>query len=162
MSICRFLRVFALGTWVGAIIFFVAGVAAVVFTVLGNRDDAGALVRVSLGRLHTLGLICALVFVVASLAAGGPVGGSVSALARPAVLGVILMAALTFTSQNVVMKRMRNLQRQMGSVDATPADNALRAEFDKLHNISVRLEGAVLLIGIASIFLMVRGDLAGK
>jgi Domain of unknown function (DUF4149) len=158
MSICRFLRVFALGTWVGAIIFFVVGVAPVAFAVLGNRDDAGALVRVSLGRLHTLGLICAVVFVVASLVAGGSLG----ALARPAVLGVILMAALTFTSQNVVMKRMRILQGQMGSVDATPADNALRAEFDKLHNISVRLEGAVLLIGIASIFLMVRGDLAGK
>jgi len=62
----------------------------------------------------------------------------------------------------VVMKRMRILQGQMGSVDATPADNALRSEFDKLHNISVRLEGAVLLIGIASIFLMVRGDLTGK
>src|ERR1700722_15204537 len=104
MSICRFLRVFALGTWVGAIIFFVVGVAPVAFAVLGSRDDAGALVRVSLGRLHTLGLICAVVFVVASLAAAGSVSGAVSALARPAVLGVILMAALTFTSQNVVMK----------------------------------------------------------
>src|SRR5580700_11171364 len=112
MSICRFLRVFALGTWVGAIIFFVVGVAPVAFTVLGSRDDAGALVRVSLGRLHTLGLICAVVFVAASLAAAGSVG----ALARPAVVVVILMAALTFTSQHVVMKRMRILQGQMGSV----------------------------------------------
>jgi hypothetical protein len=47
----------------------------------------------------------------------------------------------------------------MGSVVATPASNPLRAEFDRLHGISVKLEGAVLLIGFAALFLTVREKL---
>jgi hypothetical protein len=41
-------------------------------------------------------------------------------------------------------------------VDATPKDNPLRAEFDRLHQTSVRMEVTVLLIGIAALFLTVR------
>ena len=46
----------------------------------------------------------------------------------------------------------------MVSVDATPKDNPLRVEFDRLHDWSVRLEVAVLLIGIASLFFTVRNS----
>ena len=35
----------------------------------------------------------------------------------------------------------------MVSVDATPRDNPLRVEFDRLHQMSVRIEGAVPLLG---------------
>ena len=35
-------------------------------------------------------------------------------------------------------------------------DVALRVEFDRLHGVSVKLEGATLLIGFASLFLTVR------
>ena len=44
----------------------------------------------------------------------------------------------------------------MVSVDATPRDNPLRVEFDSLHQWSVRIEGAVLLLGLAGLFLTVR------
>jgi hypothetical protein len=44
----------------------------------------------------------------------------------------------------------------MGSVAATPKDSPLRVEFDRLHGVSVKLEGATLLIGFASLFLTVR------
>jgi hypothetical protein len=51
---------------------------------------------------------------------------------------------------------MLALRTEMGSVVATPASNPLRAEFDRLHGISVKLEGSVLLIGFAALFLTVR------
>jgi hypothetical protein len=51
---------------------------------------------------------------------------------------------------------MDALRGQMGSVAATPADNPQRAEFDRLHGVSVKLEGAVLLVGIAALFLTIR------
>jgi len=37
-------------------------------------------------------------------------------------------------------------------------DSPLRAEFDRLHGVSVKLEGATLLIGFASLFLTVRSS----
>jgi hypothetical protein len=44
----------------------------------------------------------------------------------------------------------------MGSVSAMPASNALRASFDRLHTISVRLEMGVLLAGLAALVLISR------
>jgi len=44
----------------------------------------------------------------------------------------------------------------MVSVDATPKDNPLRVEFDRLHKTSVQIEVVVLLIGVAALFLTVR------
>jgi hypothetical protein len=84
---------------------------------------------------------------------------SFKGLVRPAAIGVVLMIVLTVTSQNFVMRRMLALRTEMGSVAATPASNPLRAEFDRLHGISVKLEGAVLLIGFAALFLTVREKL---
>ena len=100
-----------------------------------------------------MGVICAVIYLVASLA----LGRSLRALVQPAALGVILMLALTLVSARIVIPRMDVLRAQMGSVAATAASDPLRAEFDRLHGVSVKLEGAVLLIGIAALFLTVRG-----
>jgi len=51
---------------------------------------------------------------------------------------------------------MDALRTQMVSVDTTPASDPRRAEFDRLHGISVDLEGAVLLIGLVALFLTIR------
>jgi len=148
----RFLRVFSLGTWVGSIIYFVAVVTRDAFVVLPNREVAGALVRSTLGGLHGLGMIAALVYLFASLG----LERSPKALVRPAALGVILMLLLTLASQRFVMPRMAELRTEMGSVDAAPAGDPRRAEFDRLHGISVDLEGGVLVIGLVALFLTVR------
>ena len=146
----RFLKVFALGTWVGSIIYFVV-ITQGIFAVL-PRDQAGTVVGYALGRLHWMGIIAAVIFLAASLA----LAKSISALGRPAALGVILMLLLTLVSQRVVIPRMDGLRGQMGSVDATPPSNPARVEFDRLHSVSVDLEVAVLLLGLVSLFLTVR------
>jgi Domain of unknown function (DUF4149) len=149
-NILRFLRVFALGMWVGSIIYFVAVVTRGAFAVL-TRDQAGLLVGFTLGGMHRLGVIAAVVYLIASIG----LGRSFRALARPAALGVILMLLLTLASQRIVIPRMDVLRVEMESVDATPANDPRRAEFDRLHGISVDLEGGVLLIGLAALFLTV-------
>lgn len=149
--ILKFAKVLALGTWVGSIIYFVAVVTRGAFAVL-TRDQAGLMVGFTLAGLHQLGVIAAVVYLVAALA----LGRSLKALVRPAALGVILMLLLTLSSQRIVIPRMDVLRTQMVSVDATPASDPRRAEFDRLHGISVDLEGAVLLIGLAALFLTVR------
>ncbi len=61
------------------------------------------------------------------------------------------MIVLTFVSQFWVVGTMEALRTQMGSVAATPATNALRASFDRLHTISVRIESAVLFAGLVAL-----------
>ena len=151
-NILRFVQVFALGAWVGSIFYFSAAVAPGAFRVLSNQDQAGALVQFTLGRLHTLGVVAALLYLFASVG----LAESFKGLVRPAAIGVALMLVLTITSQNFVMRKMVALRTEMGSVMATPAADPLRVEFDRLHGISVKLEGAVLLIGFAALFLTVR------
>jgi uncharacterized membrane protein len=151
-TILRFLEVFALGTWLGGILYLSFAVAPGAFGTLGSRDQAGALVGLVLSRLHVFGVIAGVVYLVAALA----LARSLAALARPAALAVILMVVLTAASQWGVSTRMAALRTEMGSVDRTPVESPLRAEFDRLHKISVRLEGSILLLGIAALFLSVR------
>lgn len=152
-SILRFVQVFALGTWVGSIIYFIAAVAPAAFGVLASRDDAGAVVGYALTRLHHLGLIAAVIYLLATVA----LEKSAKGLWQPAALLVIAMLILTVVSQHAVRPRMSALKTQMGSVESTARDNPLRVKFDELHAISVKVEGAVLLFGIAALFLTVRG-----
>ena len=155
-SFLKFLQVFALGTWVGSIIYLSFIVAPGAFATLKDRDQAGAMVSYSLSRLHLLGLIAGLLYIVVAFV----LVGAMKDLIRPAMLGVVLMIALTAFSQGRVTSRMYALRTQMVSVEATPKDSPLRVEFDDLHQWSVRLEVAVLLIGIVSLFFTVRNPVA--
>ena len=150
--ILRFVEVFALGTWVGSIIFLSFVVAPGAFMVLSNRHDAGAVVGYSLGQLHWGGIIAGFIYLAALIfEEKSPTGWF-----RAAAFAVILMMALTFSSQHFVSRRMTALRGQMGSIDSTPLDSPLRVEFDSLHRASVRIEVTVLLLGLAGLFLTVR------
>ena len=81
---------------------------------------------------------------------------------NPVALCVVLMIALTVISQYTVSAKMAALRVQMGSIQATAADNPLLAEFSRLHQISVSLESGVLLAGFAAMYLMVRELAAGS
>jgi uncharacterized membrane protein len=151
-SVLKFVQVFALGTWIGSIMYLSFIVAPGAFATLKDREQAGAMVGYSLSRLHFLGMVAGLIYLVATFL----MVRAMKDLVQPAILGVALMILLTAFSQTKVTSRMHDLRVQMVSVDATPKDNPLRMEFDNLHNWSVRLEVAVLLIGIASLFLTVR------
>jgi uncharacterized membrane protein len=152
-SIFRFIEVFALGTWVGSIIYLSFVVAPGAFGVLQSRDQAGLMVGYSLARLHYIGMVAAVLYLVAGLA----LAPSLKTLLQPVMLGVVLMLLLTVVSQTQVTPRLAQLRTEMVSVDATPKDNPLRVEFDRLHQTSVRIEVVVLLLGIAAVFLTVRG-----
>src|SRR6202167_1079174 len=121
-SVLRFLQVFALGTWVGSIIYLSFVVAPGAFGVLQSRDQAGLMVGYSLARLHYLGLIAAVSYVLTGFALGPPL----KTFLQPATLGVVLMLLLTVVSQTQVTPRLAELRTEMVSVDATPTDNRLR------------------------------------
>jgi hypothetical protein len=147
----RFLQFLSLGCWLGSIIFFIVFTQGL-FSVMPTKDLAGVVVGYSLARLHILGIVAGCVYLIATAA----VEKSVAALARPAALLVFVMILCTMASQYGVIARMDALRGQMGSVDATAADSPLRMAFDRLHQYSVRLESAVLLSGLAALFLTAR------
>jgi Domain of unknown function (DUF4149) len=146
-TVVRFLQFFTLGIWIGAIIYFAAIVAPAAFSVL-TADQAGALVGLTLGRLHLMGIVAGVVYLLVTAIWAR----SAAALLRPAPLLVLIMVVLTFISQFWVSGTMDALRAQMGSVAATPATDNLRASFDRLHRVSVNLELAVLVAGLLALF----------
>jgi hypothetical protein len=120
--------------------------------VLATRDQAGVMVGFALTRMHFGGIICGVIFLAARLARTR----SLSNLMTPAALCVLVMIVATLISHFTVSAKMAALRAQMGSIQATSADNPLLAEFSRLHSISVSLESVVLLTGIAAMFLLVR------
>ena len=147
----RSLEFLCLGLWVGSDVFLSFVVAPGAFRILASRDSAGAMVGYGLWWLHLVGVICGIVLLVSRLLRTR----TFASLATPAALCVVLMILLTVVSQHAVSPRMAALRVKMGSIEATAANSPLRAEFGKLHQISVLLESGVLLAGIGGMYLMV-------
>jgi hypothetical protein len=51
---------------------------------------------------------------------------------------------------------MDTLRASVGDFTTVPLDNPARAQFDALHVWSTRVEGAVLLLGLVTIYLTAR------
>jgi len=148
----RVIEFLGLSLWLGSDVFLSFVVAPGAFRILASRDSAGAMVGFALGRMHAIGIVCGLVFLLARLTRTRAFASFVT----PAALCVVLMIALTAISQYTVSAKMATLRVQMGSIQATAADSPLLAEFSRLHRISVSLESGVLLAGLAAMYLMVR------
>jgi hypothetical protein len=148
----RFVQCLSLGAWIGGILFFGAIMAPAAFTQFSS-EQAGSLVNITLGRLHLAGMVCGVIYLIAT-AAGAR---TPAALLRPAALLVLAMIVTTFVSQFWVMGNMEALRAQAGgSLTSLPDGSAIRASFDRLHVLSVRLESGVLLAGIVALLLSVR------
>lgn len=148
----RTIEFLTLGLWLGADAFLSFVVAPGAFAILGSRDAAGQMVGFSLARLHFAGIFLGLIFLIARLARTQ----SFASFTTAAALCVVLMVVLTATSQFTVSTRMEALKREMVSVQNTPETDPRRVEFNKLHYASVRYESAVLLLGLAAMYLLVR------
>lgn len=145
----------SLVVWIGGIVFFAFVVAPALFTLLPNTHLAGLVVVRSLKTLHWIGLFAGLVYVVTSFAYARLTTASVQPLAARNVL-VYIMLALTTVLQFSIIPRMDALRLSVGQIDAVAPDNPVRLQFDALHVWSTRLEGAVLLLGLALIYLTAR------
>jgi uncharacterized membrane protein len=148
----RTIEFLSLSLWLGADAFLSFVVAPGAFAILGNRDAAGMMVGFALARLHFAGIFLGLVFLLARLGRTHDFGSFTNA----AALCVVLMVLLTAVSQFTVSNRMEALKKEMVSVENTPETDPRRVEFNSLHHRSVAFEGAVLLLGLAGMYLLVR------
>jgi uncharacterized membrane protein len=152
MSFLRFLMLLSLVCWIGGLIFFAFVLAPTAFSVLPTTHLAGNVVGRALSKLHWVGIVSGIVFLGSSLLYSRKVDGTPHALTARHVL-VCLMLALMLISQFGIMPRMEVLRASLGEVSAVPIDNPARVQFDALHVWSTRVEGAVLLLGLAVIYL---------
>jgi hypothetical protein len=146
---------FALSVWIGALVFFGAVLAPIAFSQLpplfatpaAGIHAAGLVVGSSLVRLHWIGLLCGLIFLV------------IMVIARlhyrtilPQAVLVLVMLVLTAYSQFSIIPRMDTARDSVGgNVDAVAANNPGRQIFDQLHQRSVHVEGLILLCGLGAL-----------
>jgi hypothetical protein len=148
MALLRYLIVLSLAVWLGSLVFFSFFVTRAAFGELPTRHLAGLVVARTLGELHWIGIIAGSVFLIASLLYNRLALGSAQPLSGRHIL-LLLMLALTLISQFGVSPRMHALRTAVGEIDNVPVDNPARVEFNRLHVWSTRLEGGVLLLGLA-------------
>jgi len=139
--------------WIGGLIFFAFVLAPTAFSVLPTTHLAGNVVGRALGKLHWIGMISGIVFLGSSLLYSRMVDGTPHVFAARHVL-LCLMLVLTLISQFGIIPRMDVLRASLGEVSAVPIDNPARLQFDALHVWSTRVEGAVLLLGLAVVYLV--------
>ena len=151
MTFLRFLMLLSLVVWVGGLIFFAFVLAPTAFTVLPSTHLAGNVVGRALGKLHWIAIVSGIVLLISSLLYSRITDGTAHVFAVRHVL-VCLMLGLTLVSQFWIMPRMDTLRTQVGDFSSVPIDNPARVQFDALHVWSTRVEGAVLLLGLITIY----------
>ena len=149
MTTCfRIFRLLSLVAWVGGLIFFVAGVTRVAFSTMPDAHLAGLIVRGTLVVLHHIGFIAGIIYLVSTLTLIATQRDSHLVRALE-VLVVLVMLAITGYSQFSVLPRMEVDRLSLGgTVDPTTADAPAHRHFDRLHGLSVKLEGTVLFAGL--------------
>jgi uncharacterized membrane protein len=158
MSFLRFLMLLSLVCWIGGLIFFAFVLAPTAFdipAVLPNTHLAGNVVGKALGKLHWIGIISGVLYLMSSLLYSRLTDGTAHVFAARHIF-LCLMLALTLMSQFGIIPRMDVLRASLGDVRSVPIDNPDRAQFDSLHIWSTRVEGAVLLLGLVAVYLTAR------
>ena len=159
-TLVRSLILLCLVVWVGGLIFFVAVVAPVAFgTLMPMFSDsaqglhvAGTMVRNSLLHLHDIGLVCGVILLLLCIVER--VAHMTQRSIAPQLALLATMLGLTAYSQFSIIPRMEVLRIQAGPAMDDPAlNNFAKADFNRLHNLSTKFEGVVLLCGLGLVVL---------
>jgi hypothetical protein len=154
MSVVRFLMLLSLVIWLGGVAFFPV-MAQTSFSELPSSHLAGLVVRSSLLKLHWMAFGAGFLFLAASLTDNYVIIGRTRLFSLSHVL-VALMLTLTAVSQIAIIPRMDALRLSIGELTALAADSPIRAQFDSLHAWSTGVEKAVLVLGLAVLYLTTR------
>ncbi|HEV7522893.1 MAG TPA: DUF4149 domain-containing protein [Candidatus Angelobacter sp.] len=166
MWFLRFLMLLALIVWIGGIISFAFVLAPTLFGVLPTTKLAGDVVSATLTKLHWMGIVSGLIFLISSLLYNWQKYAQLRPFALSHIL-LVLMLVFTMISQFGVTPRMRELRAQLEMVQKPGYDPYIpgsvptliapyRGQFDRLHAWSTRLEGCVLILGLGVAVLTAR------
>jgi hypothetical protein len=153
----RALRLYAMVAWVGGLGFFAFVVAPVAFHSLGSAHEAGLVVGGTLRVQQWNGLIGGVIFCLATgwLWLWAEVPARVGFVRQLAL--TVLMLLVTAYSQFWILPAME-VDRALagGEVETASLENAGRVDFERLHALSEKLEGLILLCGLGVVFALSR------
>jgi uncharacterized membrane protein len=153
------LRLLAIIVWVGGLIFFAFVLAPTAFHVLPTQHEAGTVVGATLHVLNEIGHICGFVFVFASLPLWYRMSPRSRRLLMVEIPLIVLMVIATMYVQSGIIPAMeRDRVAAGGAIDNVPPANPARAEFDRLHSLSEKVEGSALFLGLAVALLLAAED----
>jgi hypothetical protein len=153
-TLLRTLLYLALIVWLGAEIFFPV-VAAITFgTLQGATHTAGTIVGELLRILHGMGIVSGLVLLaLLALAPAWHIYRPRTVLA-PMALVVVMLACTAYSQYGIIPAMERDRMAAGGEIDTGDITSSTTVHFNKLHNRSERVEGVILLLGIASVVLV--------
>jgi Domain of unknown function (DUF4149) len=153
-TLLRTLLFLSLIVWLGAEIFFPI-VAAVTFnTLLPDTHTAGTIVGQLLRILHGMGLVSGMV--VLAVLALAPAWGIVKprAVLAPMILIVLMIGCTVYSQYSIIPAMERDRRAAGGAIDTNDVANPNTVHFNKLHNLSEDVEGAILLLGLTTVVLV--------
>lgn len=147
MTVLIFLYLLALMCWLGSIVFFSFVTTPTVFQSLA-RPDAGKLLAALFPRYYLVGYAAGAVALVLAIyllivSRGVRLWWAAALIAIAIALGSTLYAGLVVRPQVSAIRAVSEEQNP---------DPARKAEFDRLHHLSVILNGAVLLLDLIALF----------
>ncbi|MGD0446208.1 MAG: DUF4149 domain-containing protein [Edaphobacter sp.] len=154
-TLVRAVRLYAMVAWVGGLMFFAFVVAPVAFGTLASAHQAGLVVGGTLRVLHWIGLVGGAAFCLGTgwLWFRAEVPARVGFARQLALVAVMLV--VTAYSQFRILPSME-VDRALagGEVETASVENAGRLDFERLHRLSEKLEGFVLLCGLGVVFVL--------
>jgi hypothetical protein len=157
-TLLRTLLYLALVVWLGAEVFFPV-VAAITFTTLPGRTHvAGSIVGELLRILHNMGLVAGIVAL--ALLALAPAWNIYKprTVLPPMILILFMLVCIAYSQFGIIPAMERDRVSAGGAIDTTDRSNSLTEDFDRLHNRSTNVEGAVILLGLATIVFVARAE----
>ncbi len=128
--------------------------APTAFGVLPSKHEAGLVVGGTLRLLNQIGPYCGYVFILATLAVVYTQKRRSKLLYTQMLLVWLMLIATGYVRGYIVPAMERDRIAAGGDVDAAAADNPARVDFERLHPLSEKVEGAVLLMGVGVVVLM--------
>src|SRR5216117_3379817 len=121
MAFLRFLMLLSLIVWLGGVIFF-AVLAPTLFSVLPTRNLAGSVVAPMLTKLHWMGIVSGITFLISSMIYSRSTTGVAQPFAFPHLL-IYAMRALTLIAQYSIPRNIEALRHSMRDIDSVAITN---------------------------------------
>jgi Domain of unknown function (DUF4149) len=135
--------------WLGGVMFFPV-VAWAAFSSLSDTHAAGTIVAKSLRTLHYEGLFTGSALLLLLVAAQRARAFSRQVLA-PILLTLVMLGLTAYSQFSVIARMEADRIRVGGAIDAAPANDPSRIDFNRLHQRSETVEEGVMLAGILEV-----------
>ncbi len=157
-TLLRTLLYLALIVWLGAIVFFSITAAITFQTLQGQTHVAGSIVGQLLRILHNMGMVSGIVALALLILAPAWNIYKSRAVLAPMILLLLMLIGTAWSQFGIIPAMDRDRLAAGGAIDTSDRNNPLTIDFNRLHSRSTNVEGAVLLIGLLTVFFVARAE----